>query len=63
MTARTDTSIEIQLEGGEKESWEILKLNAFSSERKRMSIVVKNTITGQIMIYVKVNDDNDDDGQ
>ena len=58
LTSRSDSSIQLQLAGkGEEEgeeSWSVLRVNAFSSDRKRMGIVVKNDGTGQIVLFMKV---------
>ena len=55
MTGRSDTNIRLQLAGKEEEEdWSILKVNAFSSDRKRMGIIVRNGITKQIVLFMKV---------
>jgi len=38
---------------GEKQTYEILAVNAFNSDRKRMSILLKNTVTQEYIVYCK----------
>ena len=39
--------------GGVSEIFEVLKINHYSSERKRMSVIVKSTKDGRIINYAK----------
>ena len=49
-----DEEVEIRVGGGQPETWRVLRVNAFSSDRKRMSVAAKNLATGAIRIYSKV---------
>ena len=49
-----DEKVEIRVGGGQPEAWRLLRVIAFSSDRKRMSVVAKNEKTGVIRVYAKV---------
>ena len=49
-----DEKVEICVGGGQPEAWRLLRVIAFSSDRKRMSVVAKNEKTGVIRVYAKV---------
>lgn len=49
-----DEKVEIRVGGGQPEAWRLLRVIAFSSDRKRMSVVAKNEKTGVIRLYAKV---------
>ena len=51
---KSDERVVLRVNGGEKEEWRLLRVNAFSSERKCMSVVAKNERYGVIHVYVKV---------
>ena len=50
---RTLTSITLQNPLGEEEKYEILEVFPFSSERKRMGIIIKNSTNGEIRFFMK----------
>ncbi|CBK21933.2 uncharacterized protein [Blastocystis hominis] len=52
--AKDETVVRLRLPRGGEETWKIERVNAFSSERKRMSVVVRNGETGEIRLYMKV---------
>ncbi|OAO16472.1 phospholipid-transporting atpase [Blastocystis sp. ATCC 50177/Nand II] len=52
-----DEKVEIRVGGGQPEAWRLLRVIAFSSDRKRMSVVAKNEKTGVIRVYAKGADD------
>jgi magnesium-transporting ATPase (P-type) len=52
LISRTTDTVEIEM-NGEVETWKIIKLNEFSSERKMMSIVVRREEDDVLMSYVK----------
>ena len=57
-TARTTAELQLQLqEEPEPERWLLLNTLEFSSDRKRMSVIVKDARTGQLRIYIKGADD------
>ena len=49
-----DEKVEIRVGGGQPEAWRLLRVIAFSSDRKRMSVVATNEKTGVIRVYAKV---------
>ncbi len=51
---KSDETVVLRVNGGEAEEWKLLRVNAFSSERKCMSVVAKNEKHGVIRVYVKV---------
>lgn len=51
---KSDETVVLRMNGGEAEEWKLLRVNAFSSERKCMSVVAKNEKHGVIRVYVKV---------
>lgn len=53
LKSRTQTDITITLPSGKEIKYEILNIFPFSSETKRMGIVVKNPETEQITLYLK----------
>lgn len=52
--AKDETVVRLRLPRGSEETWAIERMNAFSSERKRMSVVARNVETGEIRLYMKV---------
>ena len=50
---RDDHKVIVRIYDKEEEEWEILQLNPFTSERKRMSIVVKSVKNGAIFVFLK----------
>ena len=52
---KDDKHVTMKLLGDQEESWELLRVNMFTSERKRMSVVARNRNSGQIRIYMKVS--------
>ena len=52
MLSRTTDKVEIEM-GDEVETYQIIKLNEFSSDRKMMSIVVRRESDDLVMCYVK----------
>ena len=50
---RDDQKVIVRVCDKEEEEWEVLQLNPFTSERKRMSIVVKNVKNGSIFVFLK----------
>lgn len=54
LRAKDDARVDLKLPGGNGETWRIERLNAFTSERKRMSVVVRNGETGEIRLFMKV---------
>jgi magnesium-transporting ATPase (P-type) len=52
LISRTTDTVEIEM-NGEVETWKIIKLNEFSSDRKMMSIVVRREEDDVLMSYVK----------
>ena len=50
---RDDHKVIVRVCDKEEEEWEVLQLNPFTSERKRMSIVVKNVNNGSIFVFLK----------
>ena len=52
LVSRTTDSVEIEI-NEEVETWKIIKLNEFSSDRKMMSIVVRREEDDLLMSYVK----------
>ena len=50
---RDDHKVIVRVCDKEEEEWEVLQLNPFTSERKRMSIVVKNVKNGSIFVFLK----------
>ena len=57
--AKDETLVRLRLPRGGEETWAIARVNAFSSERKRMSVVVRNVETGEIRLYMKVGNRGD----
>ena len=50
---REEDYIELQYPQGQREGWEILQNFPFSSETKRMGIILKHQMSGKIVFYVK----------
>mgnify|MGYP000376237923 CR=1 FL=1 len=50
---RDDHKVSVRVCEKEEDTWSILQLNSFTSERKRMSIVVKNVKNGSIFVFLK----------
>lgn len=53
LKSRTQTDITIILPSGNELKYEILNIFPFSSETKRMGIIVRNSKTEQITLYLK----------
>ena len=53
---RTSSGISVRIRGIER-FFEILAINEFSSERKRMSVVIKDPETDQVKLYIKGADE------
>lgn len=53
LKSRTQTDITIVLPSGKQLKYEILNIFPFSSETKRMGIIVKNPQTNQVTLYLK----------
>ena len=49
----TDDNKLVVSEMGTRKSYAVLAVNAFNSDRKRMSVVVKDVETGEITLYMK----------
>ena len=52
MLSRTTDEVEIEM-NDEVETWKIIKLNEFTSDRKMMSIVARRQSDDLMMCYVK----------
>ena len=53
--SKEDKSVCIRF-GSTREKWNILKIIPFSSDRKRMSVIVENDATKEIKLFIKVRD-------
>lgn len=53
LLARTPTSVTVKLPSGEDLVFEVLDTLAFDSNRKRMSVLVRNPVTKELVLYTK----------
>eukprot|EP01087_Luapelamoeba_hula_P020418 TRINITY_DN6962_c0_g1_i1.p1 TRINITY_DN6962_c0_g1~~TRINITY_DN6962_c0_g1_i1.p1 ORF type:complete len:1107 (+),score=152.37 TRINITY_DN6962_c0_g1_i1:336-3656(+) len=53
LVGRSVSTITLRLPHNQIEEFEVLQIFPFSSERKRMGIILKHTSTGQIIFYMK----------